>query len=64
MALLAWASPAAAHGGVAGTDVRFAQTVAGVELAVVMRASIRMPVPPQADVVVPAPPRPGRGAGE
>ncbi|TDE56703.1 hypothetical protein E1295_09900 [Nonomuraea mesophila] len=51
VALLAWASPAAAHGRDAEADARFAQTIGGMELTVVVRASIRVPAPLQVDVV-------------
>ncbi|WP_156325333.1 hypothetical protein [Nonomuraea sp. SBT364] len=51
VAVLAWASPAAAHGLDAEADVRFAQTIGGMELTVVVRASIRVPAPLQVDVV-------------
>ncbi|MBE1593258.1 hypothetical protein ACFPOI_21570 [Nonomuraea angiospora] len=57
-ALLAWPSPATAHGRSAEADVRFAQTIAGMELTVVVRASIRVPAPLQVDVVAHDP---GRG---
>ncbi|SDJ05586.1 hypothetical protein [Nonomuraea jiangxiensis] len=56
--LLAWASPAAAHGRFAEADARFAQTIAGMELTVVVRASVRVPAPLQVDVVAHDP---GRG---
>ncbi|WP_043634575.1 hypothetical protein [Nonomuraea candida] len=51
VALLAWASPAAAHGRDAKADARFAQTIAGMELTVVVRASLRVPAPLRVDVV-------------
>ncbi|MEO3801159.1 hypothetical protein [Nonomuraea sp. B1E8] len=51
VALLVWASPAAAHGRDAEADARFAQTIGGMELTVVVRASIRVPAPLQVDVV-------------
>ncbi|MGW4799941.1 hypothetical protein ACWEPC_46740 [Nonomuraea sp. NPDC004297] len=51
VALLAWTPPAAAHGRDAEADVRFAQTIAGMELTVVVRASLRVPAPLQVDVV-------------
>ncbi|MDP4506907.1 hypothetical protein [Nonomuraea turcica] len=59
-ALLAWAAPAAAHGRSGETDVRFAQTISGMEITVVVRASVRVPSPLQVDVVVHGPGQGGR----
>ncbi|MFC4012046.1 hypothetical protein ACFOY2_32765 [Nonomuraea purpurea] len=60
VALFAWAGPAAAHGRSGETDVRFAQTIGGMEITVVVRASLRVPAPLQVDVVAHAPGRGGR----
>ncbi|GLW09383.1 hypothetical protein Misp01_45120 [Microtetraspora sp. NBRC 13810] len=60
MALLAWAGPAAAHGRGGDADARFAQTIAGMEITVVVRASVRVPAPLQVDVVAHDPGRGGR----
>ncbi|MBF8186949.1 hypothetical protein ITP53_14605 [Nonomuraea sp. K274] len=49
--VLVWAAPAQAHGRSGASDVRFAQTIAGMELTVVIRASLRVPSPLQVDVV-------------
>ncbi|MFI6924646.1 hypothetical protein ACIBIZ_32210 [Nonomuraea spiralis] len=43
--LLAGAVPAAAHNVAAGADLRFAQTIAGAELTVVVKATSRVPGP-------------------
>ncbi|YCK37183.1 hypothetical protein ACNF49_24945 [Actinomadura sp. ATCC 39365] len=43
--LLAGAAPAAAHNVTAGADLRFAQTIAGAELTVVIRGTSRVPGP-------------------
>ncbi|AQZ62486.1 Putative secreted protein [[Actinomadura] parvosata subsp. kistnae] len=59
-AVLAWAAPAWAHGRSGSADVRFAQTIAGMELTVVVRASLRVPAPLQVDVVAHDPGRGGR----
>ncbi|MEO3875782.1 hypothetical protein ABGB18_43965 [Nonomuraea sp. B12E4] len=56
----AWAGPAWAHGRSSEADVRFAQTIAGMEITVVVRASVRVPAPLQVDVVAHAPGRGGR----
>ncbi|MGP4099643.1 hypothetical protein [Nonomuraea sp. KM90] len=60
VAVLAWAAPAAAHGRSGEADVRFAQTIAGMELTVVVRASPQVPAPLQVDVVAHDPGRGGR----
>ncbi|MEV4018943.1 hypothetical protein AB0J35_51515 [Nonomuraea angiospora] len=60
VALVAWAGPASAHGRSAEADVRFAQTIAGMELTIVVRASVRVPAPLQVDVVAHTPGRGGR----
>ncbi|MGP3958079.1 hypothetical protein ACTWPT_18905 [Nonomuraea sp. 3N208] len=60
LAVLAWAVPAWAHGRSGEADVRFAQTIAGMELTVVVRASVQVPAPLQVDVVAH---EPGRGGG-
>ncbi|NBE95278.1 hypothetical protein FE391_16875 [Nonomuraea sp. KC401] len=56
----AWAGPAWAHGRSGEADVRFAQTIAGMEITVVVRASLQVPAPLQVDVVAHAPGRGGR----
>ncbi|NUR91049.1 MAG: hypothetical protein HOY71_43835, partial [Nonomuraea sp.] len=43
--LLAGAAPAAAHNVSAGADLRFAQTIAGTELTVVIKGTTRVPGP-------------------
>ncbi|MGW2161894.1 hypothetical protein [Nonomuraea sp. NPDC001699] len=43
--LLAGAAPAAAHNVTAGADLRFAQTIAGAELTVVIKGTSRVPGP-------------------
>lgn len=43
--LLAGAAPAAAHNVTAGADLRFAQTIAGTELTVVIKGTTRVPGP-------------------
>ncbi|GAA3686155.1 hypothetical protein GCM10022224_058720 [Nonomuraea antimicrobica] len=58
--LLTWAGPAAAHGRSGEADARFAQTIAGMELTVVVRASVRVPAPLQVDVVAHTPGPGGR----
>ncbi|MFB4262657.1 hypothetical protein [Nonomuraea sp. GTA35] len=50
-AVLAWTAPALAHGRSGEADARFAQTIAGMELTVVVRASLQVPAPLQVDVV-------------
>ncbi|GAA5047787.1 hypothetical protein HNP84_000303 [Thermocatellispora tengchongensis] len=59
-AVLAWAGPAAAHGRSGEADVRFAQTIAGMEITVVVRASVAVPSPLQVDVVAHEPGPGGR----
>ncbi|GAA1621549.1 hypothetical protein GCM10009733_017640 [Nonomuraea maheshkhaliensis] len=56
----AWAEPAWAHGQSGEADVRFAQTIAGMEITVVVRASVQVPAPLQVDVVAHTPGRGGR----
>ncbi|MFI9842529.1 LuxR C-terminal-related transcriptional regulator [Nonomuraea sp. NPDC051941] len=60
VALLAWAGPAAAHGRSGEADVRFAQTIGGMEITVGVRASLRVPAPLQVGVVAHTPGRGGR----
>ncbi|TDD22712.1 hypothetical protein [Nonomuraea diastatica] len=60
LALLAWAGPALAHGRTAEADVRFAQSIAGMEITVVVRASVQVPAPLQVDVVAHVPGEGGR----
>ncbi|NUS06986.1 MAG: hypothetical protein HOV97_31005, partial [Nonomuraea sp.] len=43
--LMAGAAPAAAHNVTAGADLRFAQTIAGTELTVVIKGTTRVPGP-------------------
>ncbi|WP_329083866.1 hypothetical protein [Streptosporangium sp. NBC_01469] len=58
--VLTGAAPALAHGGSAEADVRFAQTIAGMELTVVIRANDRVPAPLNVDVVAHGPDRDAR----
>jgi hypothetical protein len=55
IALLAAPSSVSAHGLNGESDVRFAQTIAGMELAVVVRASTHLPAPLNVDVVAYSP---------
>lgn len=59
-AALCWTAPAYAHGRSGAADARFAQTIAGMELTVVVRASLQVPSPLQVDVVVHEPGPGGR----